>query len=144
MTRFASPETYSKYLATPIQAFMPNSTEWDNFGLRFLQQGALNDVNAEYAALIGAQGDFAAKQIESGFETAAGKIRDQANSNLTNSFINLGVGVGMGGLEGWFNKFKPDAIGTQGNPFGTLPSDSPIFGVPGGGAVGGGRMPLNG
>ena len=37
-----------------------------------------------------------------------------------------------------------DPVGTQGNPFGNVGADSPILGIPGGAAVGGGRIPLGG
>lgn len=51
----------------------------------------------------------------------------------------------LGGVSSFFpSGGGMDPVGSQGNPFGNVGSDSPIYGVPGGAAVGGGRVPLNG
>lgn len=57
-----------------------------------------------------------------------------------NDLLNLGVSLaGSGAFGGGM-----DPIGTQGNPFGNVGVGSPLLGIPGGAAVGGGRIPLGG
>lgn len=57
-----------------------------------------------------------------------------------NDLLNLGgILAGSGAFGGGM-----DPVGTQGNPFGNVGADSPILGIPGGAAVGGGRIPLGG
>jgi hypothetical protein len=72
-----------------------------------------------------------------------GGIQNEANQN---SQTLDGIGNVVSGLGGLFNSggFGLDKVGSQGNPFGKVPVDSSIYGIPGGAAVGGGRVPLNG
>ena len=100
MTRFASPETY---LHTPIEAFLPESPDWADYGTRLLQQQGMNEVNEAQAELIRKSGDFAATRIREGGASAADNIQDRASSGLWGSALNLGLSVaGAGAKAGWF------------------------------------------
>lgn len=141
MTRFASPETY---LHTPIEAFLPESPDWAEYGTRLLQQQGMDEVNEAQADLIRKRGDANATRIREGGASTADGIESRSNSQLWGSILNAGVSVAGAGFDaGWFG-FKADPIGSMGNPFGDVSENSPIFGVPGGAAAGGGRVPLNG
>ena len=100
MTRFASPETY---LHTPIEAFLPESPDWADYGTRLLRQQGMNEVNEAQAELIRERGDFAATRIREGGASAADNIQDRASSDLWGSALNLGLSVAGAGMDaGWF------------------------------------------
>ena len=101
MTRFASPETY---LATPIQAFMPDSTDWGEYTTRLMQQKGMDEVNEQQGDLIRKQGDFQARQMTDRGQQIAAGIRQQGNQALMDGVFSLGLGVASGGAKaGWFN-----------------------------------------
>ena len=100
MTRFASPETY---LATPIQAFMPDSPDYGALGVRMIQQDGMDEVNQEQSDLIRREGEFIARQIERQGAQIASRITDKANNGLFNAGLSLATSVAGAGMDaGWF------------------------------------------
>ena len=68
----------------------------------------------------------------------------EAQQTTNNAMLGLGRDI-LGGVSSFIpSGGGMDPVGSQGNPFGNVGSDSPIYGIPGGAAVGGGRVPLNG
>ena len=129
MTRFASPETY---LATPIQAFMPDSTDWGEYTTRLMQQKGMDEVNEQQGDLIRKQGDFQARQMTDRGQQIAAGIRQQGNQALIDGALSFGLGVASGGAKaGWFG---------GGGAGGFSVGDAKVMGMPTGQAeyIGGG------
>tara|TARA_Y100000401_G_scaffold72133_1_gene58183 strand:+ start:5498 stop:5929 length:432 start_codon:yes stop_codon:yes gene_type:complete len=98
MSRFANSE---QYLATPIQAFLPDSVDWGNYTTRMMQQRGfdeVNDANADYQRELG---EWKALQLSRRGQQIASGITAQGNQALFDGAMSFGVGAaGSAGLFG--------------------------------------------
>ena len=106
MSRFANSE---QYLATPIQAFLPDSVDWGDYTTRMMQQRGfdeVNDANADYQRELG---KWNALQLSRRGQQIASGIRSQGNQALLEGAMSFGVGAAKssdlfsGGGAGDFN-----------------------------------------
>ncbi len=136
-------------LATDIFDFYPDSPDYDQMNYEAMREAARdriadrnNELRLDLAEL---EADISAMNTATRIDNMDAASSDALRNDFISGALSLAGGVVSGGADaGWFDKFEVDPIGSQGNPFGSVSTDSSIFGVPGGAAVGGGRVPLNG
>ena len=135
-------------LATDIFDFYPDSPDYDQRSYEAMADEARDRIadrnNQLRLDLAQLEADISAMNTATQTDNMDAASSDAMRNDFISGALSLAGGVVSGGADaGWFDKFKMDPIGSQGNPFGSVSADSPILGVPGGASVGGGRVPLN-
>ena len=107
----------------------------------------LAEINRDFGLGASALSTFAETERMKAQRELEKYLQDERDAANRQTSLLGGIGnlvSGAASLSNLGGGFGFDDVGTQGNPFGQVPTDSAIYGVPGGAAVGGGRVPLNG